>query len=119
MRWACCGTERTGLVTKPAVWPEFNCAVGPMLSPHRPQNLECCGSWFEQRGHGNEPGDSPGLTTTNERPPQRPQNLTPSANRELQFVQATMPGIRLEWAPLELLPCDGDGLLPASVRALS
>ena len=67
-----------------------------MLKPQRPQKRENSGSMFEHRGHGNEPGDSPGLIMINDRFPQRPQNFTPSAKRELQFEQATMPGITLE-----------------------
>ena len=48
-------------------------------------------------------GLSPGLTRTKLRLPHRPQNRTPSAKREPQLVQATMPGIRLESAaPLQL-----------------
>ena len=74
-----------------------------MLRPQRPQNRECSGRVFPHRGQGNEFGDSPGLISTNERFPQRPQNFTPSAKRELQFEHATIPGIRLELAPL-LLP---------------
>jgi hypothetical protein len=46
--------------------------------------------------------------------PHLPQNFTPSANRELQFVQATIPGITLDAAaPLLLVPCEGDGWLEA------
>src|SRR5215211_7828362 len=112
------GGNCDGFVTNPAGWLTFNGAPGPILKPHRPQNLECCGSGLEQRGHGNESGDSPGLTRVNDRLPQRPQNFTPSANRELQLVHATIPGITLEWIPLLLLPWDGDGLLPASIRDL-
>ncbi len=82
---------------------------GTMFSPQRPQNLELAGKGDEHRGQGNEPGASPILTRTNERPPQRPQNFTPSANLEWQFAHATMPGITLEWMPLLPLPCDGDG----------
>ena len=67
-----------------------------MLSPQRPQNLEFSGSDVEQRGHGNVFRVSPALTITNERPPHRPQNFTPSAKRDPQPVHATMPGIMLE-----------------------
>ena len=73
-------------------------ALGPAgrFSPQRPQNREFDGRAVEHRGHGNEPGDSPGLTSTNERLPQRPQNFAPSANRDPHFVHATMPGMTLE-----------------------
>lgn len=84
------------LVTKPTGWLGVSGAVGPMLNPQRPQNRECSGKRFAQRGHGKEFGDSPALTSTNERFPQRPQNFTPSAKRELQFEHATIPGITLE-----------------------
>jgi len=67
-----------------------------MFNPHRPQNLDPSGSGAEHRGQGNVAAASPALTSTNERPPQRPQNFTPSANRELQPAHATIPGIRLE-----------------------
>ena len=119
IRSACCGANLAGFVTKPVGWLRFAVAPELMLRPQRPQKRENSGSMFEQRGHGNERGDSPGLTRTKFRLPHRPQNFTPSANRELQFEQATMPGIRLECTPLLLLPCDGEGLLPASVIDLS
>ena len=88
-------------------------AGGGRFSPQRPQNLELRGNAAAQRGHGNVSAASPGLTRTNERPPQRPQNFAPSANRELQVVQATIPGIMLDWPalPLLLAPCEGDGWL--------
>ncbi|HMJ08517.1 MAG TPA: hypothetical protein VK468_05905, partial [Pyrinomonadaceae bacterium] len=76
-----------------------------MLKPHRPQNREFSGSGVEQRGHGNEFGISPGLTSENEWLPQRPQNRTPSANLDPHFAHATMPGIRLELVPLLPVPC--------------
>ena len=82
--------------------------------PHRPQNFEFAGNVFEHRGQGNPSEASPALISVNDLLPQRPQNFTPSANREPQFVQATIPGMRLEWAPLLPLPCDGDGWLPVS-----
>ena len=82
-----------------------------MLRPQRPQNLEFCGGGAEQRGHGKPFCISPGLTNTNERPPHRPQNFTPSAKRELQVEHATIPGITLECIPPLLLPCDGEGWL--------
>ena len=57
---------------------------------------------------------SPAVTNTNDPLPHRPQNLTPSAKREWQFAQATMPGITLDAGePPVLAPCDGDGWLPA------
>ena len=51
--------------------------------------------------------------TLNERLPHLPQNFTPWAKRALQLVQATMPGITLDFgAPLLLPPVpDGDGWL--------
>jgi hypothetical protein len=49
------------------------------------------------------------LTEAKERLPQRPQNLTPSANRAPQFVQATMPGITLESAVPPLPICEDEG----------
>jgi len=52
---------------------------------------------------------SPSLTRTKERPPHLPQNLTPSANRELHVEHATIPGIMLEATPPLLLPCEGEG----------
>ncbi len=48
----------------------------------------------------------------NEPLPQRPQNLTPSANLEWQLEHATMPGITLDGGdPPVLDPSDGDGWL--------
>ena len=76
--------------------------VGVILRPQRPQNREFWGSGEEQRGHGKFAAVSPGLTSTKLRPPQRPQNRTPSANREPQDSQATMPGRMLE--SLALVP---------------
>jgi len=67
-----------------------------MFKPQRPQNLEFCGKGFEQRGHGNESAMSPILTITKLPLPHLPQNFTPSANRELQLAQATMPGMTLD-----------------------
>jgi hypothetical protein len=66
------------------------------FSPQRPQKREFGGKAAEHRGQGNDPGSSPGLTRINDRFPQRPQNLAPSANREPHLVHATMPGITLE-----------------------
>ena len=86
-----------------------------MLCPHRPQKREFSGKGFEHRGHGKELGRSPWLTVTKDRFPHLPQNFTPSANRALQFEQATIPGIRLDLVPLLLLPCDGEGWLPISL----
>lgn len=84
--------------------------AGVILSPQRPQKREFAGSGDEHRGHGKVPGGaSPGLTRTNERLPHRPQNRTPSANLDLHWVHATMPGIMLDPAPLLVLPSDGDG----------
>ena len=96
MRSACCGAKLVGFVVKLIGWLRLAVEPEVMLKPQRPQKRENSGSIFEHRGHGNEPGDSPGLTMMKERLPQRPQNLTPSAKRELQFEQATMPGITLE-----------------------
>ena len=97
----------TGCVEVCAAW------FCPIFKPQRPQNLENGGSFAEQRGHGKLSESSLSLISLNERFPQRPQNFTPSANLELQFVQATIPGIRLEGAALLLLPpsCDGEGWL--------
>jgi hypothetical protein len=67
-----------------------------MLSPQRPQKREFSGSGLEHRGHGYVFAVPPGLIIVNDPLPQRPQNLTPSAKREPQFEQATMPGITLE-----------------------
>ena len=87
--------------------------AGVMFKPQRPQNRELIGSDVLQRGHGYVEGASPGLTSVNVPPPQRPQNRTPSAKREPQLVHATIPGIRLEPAALPApLACDGDGWLP-------
>ena len=99
---------------RPGIDDEGCDGLGAIFSPQRPQNLEFSGRGTEHLGHGNDRPVSPGLTTANERPPHRPQNFTPSANRELQVVQATIPGIRLECTPLLLLPplaapCDGVG----------
>jgi hypothetical protein len=81
-----------------------------MLNPQRPQKRELAGSGAAQRGHGNAEPGSPGLTNSNEPLPHRPQNFTPSANREPQFVQATMPGKRLDCpVPLLLAPWEGEG----------
>ena len=55
---------------------------GVMFSPHRPQKREFSGSGAEHLGHGTMLLASPALTRTNERPPHRPQNFTPSANLE-------------------------------------
>ena len=96
MRSACCGVKLAGFVAKLFGWLKPDVVPVPILNPHRPQNRENSGSIFEHRGQGNEPGDSPGLTIMKDRFPHRPQNLTPSANRELQFEQATIPGITLE-----------------------
>ena len=118
IRSACRGAKLAGFDTKPAGWLRFAVVPVPMLNPQRPQKRENSGSVFEHRGHGNEPGDSPGLTITKERFPHRPQNFTPSAKRELQFEQATTPGMRLECTPPLLLPCEGEGWLPASFTGL-
>ena len=83
-------------VTKPVGRDKGEVERDGMLKPQRPQNFEFCGRGVEHRGQGNEPALSPGLTTTKERLPQRPQNFTPSAKRELQLEQATIPGITLE-----------------------
>jgi len=85
------------------MWPDG------ILSPQRPQNFELFGKGVEHLGQGKVPVLSPGLTTTNERLPQRPQNFTPSANREWHVAHATMPGMMLELTPPLLLPWDGDG----------
>ena len=95
--------------------------AGVMLKPHLPQKREFWGSDEEHRGHGYVAGAaSPALTSMNVPPPQRPQNLTPSANREPQFEHATMPGIRLDTGELPaLLPCDGEGWLEGLCGFLS
>src|SRR5215813_1204907 len=87
---------------------------GVMLSPHRPQNLEFCGNGDEHRGHGKFAAASPALTIVKLRPPHRPQNFTPSANREPQLSQTTIPGSMLESLLLGL-PCDGDGWLAVAL----
>lgn len=92
----------------------FSSIDGVIFRPHRPQNREFAGSGEEHRGHGKESGDSPWLTKTKLRFPHRPQNFTPSANRDLQLLHATMPGIMLEPVPLLPVPWDGDGWLPVS-----
>ena len=56
--------------------------LGAMLSPQRPQKREFSGSGEEHLGHGNVFAESDTVTTANDRPPHRPQNFTPSANRE-------------------------------------
>jgi len=89
MRSACGGSEVGA--AKPDE-PDF----GTMLRPQRPQNREFSGRGEEHLGHGNVFDESPAVTTANERLPHRPQNFTPSAKREWQFVQATMPGMTLE-----------------------
>jgi hypothetical protein len=109
MRSACWGIVVFVPDTKPVGRDRGGVDSEGILNPHRPQNLEFCGNGVEHRGHGNAPTLSPGLTTTKERLPQRPQNFTPSANRELHVEQATMPGMMLEWTPPLLLPCDGEG----------
>ena len=94
-----------------------------IFKPHLPQNFDFWGSVAEHLGHGKSPRLSPSLMIVKERLPHFPQNLTPSAKRALQFVQATMPGIKLDCAapPLLLPPVpDGDGwLLDALFRGLS
>ena len=91
------------------------CAIiaGVILSPQRPQNREFSGSGAVHRGHGYVAEGSLAFTGLKVPPPQRPQNLTPSAKRELQLMHATIPGITLD-APPELpalLPCDDSGWL--------
>jgi len=83
-----------------------------MCRPQRPQNRELCGSGAEHLGHGYVEADSPGLIMVKEPLPHRPQKRTPSANREWQFEQATMPGIKLETGEPPLLPCEDEGWLP-------
>jgi len=57
---------------------------------------------------------------TNEPPPHRPQNLTPSANFDPQLEHATMPGITLDCGePAELVPCEEDGWLAVPWGGLS
>ena len=81
-----------------------------IFSPQRPQNLEFSGNDAEHLGQGYVEPETPGLTNENEPPPHRPQNLTPSAKRDPQLTQATMPGITLDGGyPPALLPCDEDG----------
>jgi hypothetical protein len=108
IRSACWGMGRCVFDTKPLGCESGEVANG-MLKPQRPQNFEFCGRGVEHRGQGNSAELSAGLTTTKDLFPQRPQNLTPSAKRELQVEQATIPGITLEWIPPLLLPCDGEG----------
>ena len=74
-----------------------------MFRPQRPQNRELFKIGAAQRGHGYVVTDSPGLIILKEPLPQRPQNLTPSAYRDPQFEQATMPGIILDCAEPSLL----------------
>ena len=103
-RSACWGMWFGVLVTNPAGIDERGSSIaGVIFSPHLPQNREFAGSEVEQRGHGKFPGCSPELTNTNDRLPQRPQNLTPSANREVHWAHATIPGMMLE--PIPLLAC--------------
>ena len=102
MRSACGGSE---VGDENPDEPDF----GAMFKPHRPQKREFSGSGEEHLGHGNIFVESPAVTTAKDRPPHRPQNFTPSAKREWQFVQATMPGMTLEWIPLLPLPWDGVG----------
>ena len=71
-----------------------------IFSPHRPQNFEFAGSCDLHLGQGMELGRAPSDTIVKLRFPHRPQNFTPSAKRELQFVQATIPGITLDCPPL-------------------
>jgi len=107
IRSACGGGFDGKLCKYPIGWLFPIVTPGAIFSPHRPQKREFSGSKFEHRGHGKEFGDSPALTRLKERLPQRPQNLTPSAKRELQLEHATIPGIRLECTSLLPLPCDG------------
>src|SRR6476620_2207612 len=78
-RSACGGTDRICDEAMLAVLAIWGCVCRGMLSPQRPQNLEFAGRVEEHRGQGKVVPPSPGLTRTNEFPPQRPQNLTPSA----------------------------------------
>ena len=83
-----------------------------MFRPQRPQKREFSGRDAEHRGHGYVPSVCARVTRVNDPLPQRPQNLTPSANREPQLAHATIPGMTLEAGePMPLLPCDDDGWL--------
>lgn len=94
------------------VLADINDAGELILKPQRPQNREFSGRRARHRGHGKVLGVSAGEIKTKFPPPQRPQNLTPSAYLALQFAQATMPGIKLEYGdPPVLVPSDGDGWL--------
>ena len=82
---------------------------GVIFNPHRPQKRDRSGNSAEHLGQGDVLAESDSVIRTNERPPHRPQNLTPSANREWQLVHATIPGITLDCILLLPLPCDGVG----------
>ncbi len=84
-----------------------------MFKPHFPQNFEEAGSVAEHCGQENSCLFSPSLITAKERFPQRPQNFTPSAKRALQFVQRTIPGIKLDFA---VPVCEDEGWLFDSRR---
>jgi hypothetical protein len=115
-RSACCGVAGTEVkLTGRANDGEV---VGVMLKPQRPQKREFCGRGDEHRGHGKFEAVSPALTRTKLRPPQRPQNRTPSAKRDPHFSQATIPGRMLESLAL-LEPCDGEGWLAVARPGLS
>jgi len=108
-RSACGGTDRLAVEVKLTGRENDGDVVGVMLRPQRPQKREFWGSGVEHRGHGKFEAASPGLTSVKLLPPQRPQNLTPSAKRAPHCSQATIPGKMLESLALE--SCDGDGWL--------
>lgn len=90
---------------------ELGDAVDIPLSPHLPQKRASELKVVPHRGHGRV-GDAVCSIGRNVPPPQRPQNLTPSAKRDPQFEHATIPGITLDCprdeAPPALEPaCDG------------
>ena len=88
--------------------------------PHFPQNFEFSGRGVRHRGHGAMPGCSAGTISENAAPPQRPQNLTPSAYRAPHAVHPTIPGKRLDCGdPPVLEPCEGDGWLPSPEKCRS
>jgi len=64
-----------------AVWLAKAFPFCPKPKPQRPQNFEAVGRFAEQRGQVKDSCPTASLTIVNERFPQRPQNLTPSAKR--------------------------------------
>lgn len=80
-----------------------------MLSPQRPQKRAFWASGLEHLGQGYVP--TAAVTGAKLPLPQRPQKRTPSAKRVWQLVQATTPGMTLDWGEPPLLPWDEDGWL--------